>query len=253
MYKRIWDDFCLVNLIYFALHIFQIRNLLHFVDEFGEICHLKRRDLVTVWRTMLLLCYHCDCMQQHYDVTQFEYLLWRHPMHEWVMNIHYKTWIGQGRFTNLITTPSKQWGVCDKKSEQLLNSLSLNMRAHMVSPGLACVAFITVKLQIRLPQFKQNHTRWKQYVTHMNGFCYYWPCEVLNSFVKLMKQIWNNNLDFVIPTLLNQILTPVYIMAWRWSGTRAWHKEASTYIFLVLLCPQHRSWMGIKIHTGNSW
>ena len=30
-----WDDFCLVNSIYlhFALHIFQIRNLLHCVDE----------------------------------------------------------------------------------------------------------------------------------------------------------------------------------------------------------------------------
>ena len=35
-------------------------------------------------------------MQQHYDVTQFEYVLWRHTMHEWVMNIHYKTWIAQG-------------------------------------------------------------------------------------------------------------------------------------------------------------
>ena len=33
MYKRNWDDFCLVNLIYFGLHIFQIHNLLHCVDE----------------------------------------------------------------------------------------------------------------------------------------------------------------------------------------------------------------------------
>ena len=32
-YKRIWGDFCLVNLIYFALHIFQIRNFLYCVDE----------------------------------------------------------------------------------------------------------------------------------------------------------------------------------------------------------------------------
>ena len=31
-----------------------------------------------------------DCMQQHYDITQFEYILWRHTMHEWVINIHYK-------------------------------------------------------------------------------------------------------------------------------------------------------------------
>ena len=46
------------------------------VVNLGETCHLKIRVLVTVWWTMLLLCcYHCDCMQQHYDVTQFEYVL----------------------------------------------------------------------------------------------------------------------------------------------------------------------------------
>ena len=33
MYKRNWDCSCLVNLIYFAQHIFQIHNLLHCVDE----------------------------------------------------------------------------------------------------------------------------------------------------------------------------------------------------------------------------
>ena len=70
--------------------------------------------MVTVWRTVLLLSgYYCDSTHQHYDVTQFEYVLWRHTMHEWVMNIHYKTWIAQGRFTNMILIPSKQWGVCD--------------------------------------------------------------------------------------------------------------------------------------------
>ena len=31
-------------------------------------------------------------------------------MHEWAVNIHYKTWIAQGWFTNIILTPSKQWG-----------------------------------------------------------------------------------------------------------------------------------------------
>ena len=81
----------------------------------GETCHLKGRDMVTVWRTVLLLSgYYCDSTHQHFDVTQFEYVLWRHTMHEWVMNIHYKTWIAQGRFTNMILTPSKQWGVCHK-------------------------------------------------------------------------------------------------------------------------------------------
>ena len=52
--------------------------------------------------------------RQHYDVTRFRYVLWRRTMHEWVMNIHYQTWIAQGRFINMIRTPSKQWGVCDK-------------------------------------------------------------------------------------------------------------------------------------------
>ena len=42
--------------------------------------------------------------------------LWRHTVWirvEWIMNIHYKIWIAQGRFTNVILTPSKQWAVCD--------------------------------------------------------------------------------------------------------------------------------------------
>ena len=122
--KRNGDDFCVVNLIYFffkfAICFIALMNL-------GETCHLKRRNLVTVWRTMLLLCcYHCDWMQQHYDVTQFEYVLWRHTMHEWVMNIHYKTWIAQGRFTNMILTPSKQWGVCDNSRNQLAEPHILN-------------------------------------------------------------------------------------------------------------------------------
>ena len=95
----------------------------------GETCYLKRRNLVTAWRMMLLLCcYHCDCMQQHYDVTQFEYVVWRHTMHEWVMNIHYKTWIAQGRFTNLILTPSKQWGVCDN------SVLAMELRISCTNP-----------------------------------------------------------------------------------------------------------------------
>ena len=33
MYKRNWDDFCLVHLTNFGLHIIQIHNLLHCVDE----------------------------------------------------------------------------------------------------------------------------------------------------------------------------------------------------------------------------
>ena len=53
---------------------------------------------------------HFDCTQQHY-VAQFEYVLWRHTMHECVMNIHYKTWSVQGRFTNIISSPRNN-GAC---------------------------------------------------------------------------------------------------------------------------------------------
>ena len=43
-------------------------------------------------------------------------LLFRNTMQEWVMNIHYHTWIAKGRFINISRTPSKQWGVCDNNA-----------------------------------------------------------------------------------------------------------------------------------------
>ena len=45
MYKRYWDDFCLFDLIYFALHNLQIRNLLHCVDESWWNMSFKERRL----------------------------------------------------------------------------------------------------------------------------------------------------------------------------------------------------------------
>ena len=95
LYKRNWDCSWLINFtqkvtrsyIFFKFAICSITLL-----SLGETCHLKGRDMLTVWRTVLLLsCYHCDSTRQHYDVTQFVNILWRRTMHEWVMNIHYKT------------------------------------------------------------------------------------------------------------------------------------------------------------------
>ena len=103
--KQDWDGYCLVNLIYFSLRIFQIRNLLHCVDKPWWNMPLRRRDMVTVWRTLLLCCYYCDCTQQHYDLKRFEYVLWCHTMHYWVMNINCQTWIAEGRFTNFKSSP----------------------------------------------------------------------------------------------------------------------------------------------------
>ena len=118
MFKQNRDGSCLMNLIqkvthsymFFKFTICSIALLSH-----GEKCQLKEHYMVTVWWTVLLLtCYNCDSTHQHCDIMRFEYVLWRLTIHEWVMNIHYQTWITQGGFINIIGTTSKQWGVCDQ-------------------------------------------------------------------------------------------------------------------------------------------
>ena len=120
MYKLNWDDLCLFHLIYFALHIFHIWNLLLCIDESWWNMPFKETrlgdgvadDAVAM---LLPLWLHAAALWR----TQFEYILWGHTMHEWFINIHYKTWIPQGRFTNMILTPSKQWSVCDNDLKRL--------------------------------------------------------------------------------------------------------------------------------------
>ena len=56
-------------------------------------------------------------MRQQHDVTQFEYVLWRHTMHEWAMDIHYKTWIAQKAIHKHYPHPLKQWDACDNHIE----------------------------------------------------------------------------------------------------------------------------------------
>ena len=71
--------------------------------------------MVTVWRTVLLLsCYDCDIIHQHYDVTRLNTYcdIAQYMNVLWIFIT--KTWIAQGRFINMIRTPSKQWGMCDK-------------------------------------------------------------------------------------------------------------------------------------------
>ena len=60
----------------FAICLIALMNL-------GETCHLKSSDMVTGWRTMLLLCcYHCDrimtsrSLKTYCDVTQCMTGLW---------------------------------------------------------------------------------------------------------------------------------------------------------------------------------
>ena len=106
-----------------------------------------------------------------------------------------------------------------RKVKNQYNSLSLNMAAHIPSRRLRIRSFYYGKITNKKTQIKQHHTQWNQYIMYIKGFSI--TCLVSNPFGKLMKQIWNYNLDFVIPTLLNQKLTPVYVMAWRWPGARA--------------------------------
>ena len=54
-----------------------------------------------------------------------EYVLWRHTMHEWVMNIHYQN-KNQGWFINIIRTPSKQWGMCDNVLYPPVDNVKIN-------------------------------------------------------------------------------------------------------------------------------
>ena len=83
MYQRIWDASCLVNLTYFPLCFLKFSIWFIVLMTLGETCHLKRRDMVTVWRMMLLLCcYYCDCilmscrLNTYCDVTQCMNGLW---------------------------------------------------------------------------------------------------------------------------------------------------------------------------------
>ena len=113
--------------------------------------------MVTVWRTVLLLsCYDCDSTHQHYDVTRVEYVLWRRIMHEWVMNIHYQTWIAQGRFINIIRTPSKQWCMWESHCSDVCNimlywtTLKLQSTVHVqVCCSLALNHWDTDNMQCR--------------------------------------------------------------------------------------------------------
>ena len=92
----LWTDGIAMALVYWIWHNkvayfskFAICSIA--LLNFGETCYLKGRGMVTVWCTVLLLCcYDCESTQQHYDITLFEKVLWRHTMHEWVMNIHYQ-------------------------------------------------------------------------------------------------------------------------------------------------------------------
>ena len=98
--KRNWDGACLMNLTHQSCFFF---NLL-FVPLRCWILvkHVVLSD-ATWWRCCVRYSCYANAIVQHYDVTRFEHVMWRTTMHEWVMDIHYQTWI-----TSKSRTPSKQ-------------------------------------------------------------------------------------------------------------------------------------------------
>ena len=72
--------------------------------------HIAINKIVSQWpllyvAMLLRVSLHATALCRH------AVWMWRHTMHEWVINIHYQILITQGRFINIIRTPSKQW-VC---------------------------------------------------------------------------------------------------------------------------------------------
>ena len=124
---------CLLNLtqqscIFFKFAICSIALL-----NLGETCHL--RDAAW-WRCGTRCCCYAAtivkarsnimtsrCLNTYCDVTQCMNGLWIFIT---------KTWIAQGRFINIIRTPSKQWGMCDNSED----SLCANLRVQEQSTNM---------------------------------------------------------------------------------------------------------------------
>ena len=80
-----WIELALVWVIKYTFRyvLFKFTICFNVLVNLGETCHLKRRDMVTVWRKMLFLCcYYCDCIMSpcslnaYCDVTQSMDGLW---------------------------------------------------------------------------------------------------------------------------------------------------------------------------------
>ena len=112
------------------------------------------------------------------------------------MNIHYKTWIAQGRFTNMILTPSKQWGVCDN---EIWRMTLKNNRTPLLSNIKVCASF--------------HHHMWIQtWVTVRKRLS--WVLSFLTS-VTLTFDLWP--WPFAWTSLLSMVITPEnFMMVWWW-------------------------------------
>ena len=77
-------------------------------------------------------------------------------MPEWVMNNHYQTWIAQGRFTNIIRTPSKQWlRFCVISYMDLLRHFEKCYHTTKLLLGI----LVSLRLSIRLSFHPASHIR----------------------------------------------------------------------------------------------
>ena len=114
--------------------------------------------------------------------------------------VHYQTWIAQGRFTNIILTPSKQWDVCDKLSHphDIYNSIPISYRglsplyditdisiAHVIIIIKSEVSTLPIIIFFRgcVPEMfvtSYSVTYWL-YIPGKPGFCFHYYCAVYDE------------------------------------------------------------------------
>ena len=157
-------------------------SLLGDFDFIPHMLCINRIKMTVVWHSFRL----CNLPNCHFDVTRFEYLLWHHIMHEWIMNLHDEISIAPAR---LIT-----WSAPLQNNGQCVMTIAV----HTLMDSFPASIWYTT-LFLRICWFK---------CTKM----YYIP--LTNSLPKLMGlQGWFPFLEF------GTIRTHIYARRWRiiWS------------------------------------
>ena len=101
MYKWNWDGSCLVKLIYFVLHIFQIRNLPNWVDE--SRWNMPSKETWLGGAGGRCCCYVVTIVVARSRIVTSRNL---NTYHDFIQCM-------DGGDSKIILTPSKSWGVCD--------------------------------------------------------------------------------------------------------------------------------------------
>ena len=139
MYKGNWDDFCLVNSIYFALHIFLIFNLLHCVDESWWNMPFKETRLGDGVAD--------DAVAMLLPLWLHAAALWCHAVSIRIVTSH-NAWMGYEYSLQTFNRPraihkhnphpSKQWGVCDNSCIHLTTGYHTATAHGAVNTPILC-------------------------------------------------------------------------------------------------------------------